>query len=523
MMKRLNITLLVLSTLVAAIGCNRSEDAYITPSDKSIELTSDANDITFTVSSNVKWTMSVSDKWFKITPKVGDGETEIRLVAERNTTGLDRSSVLEFTDGTIVERVEVTQSAFIVNMGVECPESVEVKKGESLAIELTEPADDWEYTLTDGSWLKEFSKTDSRLIFQLDPSVAFDENVPAVIEFTSPSDPTFYAKAAIKPVNWFKFSATVPESIDLGVRGSQLRIDVDANFDWTYSVKNGSWLQEYDKTGNVLVFDGKLANLLNENVPAEITFTSQDYANFNYVASVLPVAPITTRLVDKAGLKPIVLTGDSQWVAGTEQYLFDGAWTIYKGKYNTFKNGNPDAPTGISYKSFSFSMNGYKIQNRPMTFTIDAGERINLAKFVTYHYYQFEGQTPLTYDIYAYKTNGTPTGAEPLGSELFEGEDGWVKIGSVNNVGKITDFDAKYKDGDYFDELAQGDIISIDEDNTFPARYYRFAMTGNGYWWYAVKADETGISRNKQSWGIPWDWLGWCTLSEISLYEYIDY
>jgi len=517
-MKRLNIILLVLSTLIAAVSCDKTEDAYITPSKKAIELTSDANDITFTVSSNVEWKMTISDKWFKITPKVGEGETEIRLVAERNNTGLDRSSVLEFTAGTVVERVEVTQPAFIVNMNVDCPESVVVKKGESLTINLTDPADDWVYTITNGDWLKEFSKTKSRLIFQLNPAVAFDENVPAEIEFTSPSDPTFFAKATVKPVNYFKFSAEVPESIDLGKRGCQLKINVDANFDWTYSVKNGAWLKKYDKTSKKLVFDGSLADLLNPDLNAEITFTSPDYANFKYVASVQPVAPITTQLVDKSGMKPIVLSGDSQWDAGTEQYLFDGAWTIYKGKYNTFKDGDPDKPTGISYKSFSFGMNDYKIQDHPMTFTIDAGRRINLAKFVTYHYYQFEAQTPLTYDVYAYKKNETPSGAEPLGTE-----DGWVKIGSKNNVGKILEFNSKYKDGDYFEELAQGDIISVNEDETFPARYYRFAMTGNGYWWYAVKADETGIDINKQSWGIPWGWLGWCTLSEISLYEYIDY
>lgn len=518
MMKRLNIILLVLSTLVAAVGCDKTEDGYITPSKKSIELTSDANDIKFTVSSNVEWKMTVSDKWFKISPKVGDGETEVRLVAERNNTGLDRSSVLEFTAGTIVERVEVTQPAFIVNMNAECPESVVVKKGESLTVDLTNPADDWVYTVKNGDWLKEFSKTKSRLIFQLNPAVAFDENVPAEIEFTSPSDPTFFAKATVKPVNYFKFSAEVPESIDLGNRGCQLTINVDANFDWTYSVKNGAWLKKYDKTSKKLVFDGSLADLLNPDLNAEITFTSPDYANFKYVASVQPVAPITTQLVDKSGMKPIVLSGDSQWDAGTEQYLFDGAWTIYKGKYNTFKDGDPDKPTGISYKSFSFGMNDYKIQDHPMTFTIDAGRRINLAKFVTYHYYQFEAQTPLTYDVYAYKKNETPSGAEPLGTE-----DGWVKIGSKNNVGKILEFNSKYKDGDYFEELAQGDIISVNEDEAFPARYYRFAMTGNGYWWYAVKADETGIDMNKQSWGIPWGWLGWCTLSEISLYEYIDY
>ncbi len=523
MMKRLNIIILTLLTLVVTIGCNKTEDAYITPSEKSIALESDASDITFTVSSNVEWKMKVSDHWFKITPKVGEGKTEVRLVAERNVTGVERTSVLEFSDGgSLVERVQVSQPAFVVNMGVECPESVTVKKGESLALTLTEPADDWEYTVKNGDWLKEFSKTQSKLIFQLNPGVKFDESVPAEIEFTSPSDPAFYAKATVKPVNYFHFSATVPESIDLGVRGCQLKINVDANFDWTYTIKNGSWLEKYDQTSNLLVFDGKLAKLLKSDA-AEITFTSPDYANFSYTASVLPIAPVTNELVDKSTLKPIVLIGDSQWDAGTEQYLFDGAWTIYRNNYYTYKDGDPTKPTGIGYKAFSFGMNGYKIQDHPMTFTIDAGERINLSKFVTYHYYQFESQTPLTYDIYAYKTNGTPKGNEPLGTELFEGEEGWVKIGSVNNIGKILEYEAKYKTGDYFDELAQGDIISIDEDNSFPARYYRFAMTGNGYWWYAVKADETGISRNKQSWGIPWEWLGWCTISEISLYKYIDY
>ncbi len=514
-MKRLNIILLVLSTLVAAIGCDKTEGAYITPSKKAIELTSDANDITFTVSSNVEWKMTISDKWFKITPKVGEGETEIRLVAERNTTGLDRTSVLEFTAGSVVERVEVTQPAFVVNMGVECPESVVVKKGDAFTMNLTEPADDWKYTLSNGSWLKEFKKTKSSLTFQLNPKVAFDENVPAVIEFTSPSDPTFYAKASIKPVNYFQFSAEVPESIDLGIRGNQLKINVDANFNWTYSIMNAGWLKEYDKTSKTLVFDGDIAYLNNPGVKAEIIFSSPDYANFKYVAQVEPIAPVTNKLVDKSELKPIVLTGDSRWVAGTEQYLFDGAWNIYKGKYDTYKDGDPDKPTGISYKGFTFQENDYKIQEHPLTFTIDAGRRINLAKFITYDYYQFERNSPLTFDVYAYKKNETPTGAEPLGTD-----DGWVKIGSVNNVGKIIQYNEKYKTGDYFNELAQGDVISVDEDNTFPARYYRFAMTGNGYWWYGVKADETKININADN---CWPRLGWCIISEISLYEYIDY
>ena len=53
--------------------------------------------------------------------------------------------------------------------------------------------------MKNADWMKEFSKTGSSIIFQLDPTVKFDENVAAVIEFTSPSDPTFYATASVKP------------------------------------------------------------------------------------------------------------------------------------------------------------------------------------------------------------------------------------------------------------------------------------------------------------------------------------
>lgn len=522
-MKRLKYIFMPLFLIAAAVGCDKTGEVYVSTSVKSIELSPDADDISFSVSSNVEWKMTVSDKWFKITPKRGNGETEVRLVAERNQTGMDRTSVLEFTAGTAVERLEVRQPAYVVNMKAECAESVAVKKGETFEINLTDAADDWKMESKNAGWLKEFSRSKSKVIFQLDPSVKFDENVPAVFEFTSPSDPTYYASASVKPVNWFSFKAEIPESIDLGERGAQLDINVEANFDWNYSIKDGAWLREYSRSRNHLVFDGIIANLLTAGVKAEITFTSEDYANFSYTAQVQPVAPITFQLVDRTTLKPIVLEGDSQWDAGTDQYLFDGAWTIYRNDYKTYTDGDPDKQTGISYKSFSFSMNDYKIQDRPMTFTIDAGKRIRLARFILNQYYQYEGQTPLTYDVYAWKTNGTPVGNEPLGSELLQGDEGWVKIGSVNNVGKITELSAKYKDKEYFNELAQGDIISVLEDDAFMARYYRFAMTGNGYWWYGVKASETGISSGVQSWGIPWGWLGWCTISEIRLYEYIDY
>ena len=78
------------------------------------------------------------------------------------------------------------------------------------------------------------------------------------------------------------------------------------------------------------------------------------------------------------------------------------------------------------------------------------------------------------------------------------------------------------KDGDYFEYLAKGDKITVDNAKAVSARYYRFSMTGNGYVWFGIKSAETGITVNKNvgGWGGEWQRAAWLTLSEISLYEF---
>lgn len=213
-------------------------------------------------------------------------------------------------------------------------------------------------------------------------------------------------------------------------------------------------------------------------------------------------------LVDKAGCKPVLLAGDTEFTGA--EYLFDNAWGIYWNKYTAFYEGNPDKPTTYSYKNFGSQKDFVKY---PVTFTVDAGKSVTLADFAVYQYHPYHAHSPLTYDIYAFKGEGTPTGSEELGG------DQWVKLGSVNNVGLIKELE-KQKDGEYSAKMAGGDHVEVAHADAFSARYYRFAMTGNGYWWYACNSGATGIDMDKQSWGNPWGWRAWWTLAEISLYEY---
>ena len=100
-MKTFKMLLLAIAALCVT-ACENDEAAYIGVPE-SIELSADASIIDFVVNSNSNWTLTVSDPWFKITPKHGSGKTTLKLGVDRNVTGAERTSTLEFTsaDGSI--------------------------------------------------------------------------------------------------------------------------------------------------------------------------------------------------------------------------------------------------------------------------------------------------------------------------------------------------------------------------------------------------------------------------------------
>ena len=219
------------------------------------------------------------------------------------------------------------------------------------------------------------------------------------------------------------------------------------------------------------------------------------------------------RLVDKSLCKAVKLNVDKEFK--NADVLFDGAWTIQFGKYHAYTNGDPGKDPVYGYKCFEISETGHDYA-QPAMFTIDAGKEVKLAQFRAYHYYQYRDQDPLTYDIYAFVGEGTPTGDETLGTD-------WVKIGSIDNIWAYKQYcTGALQTGDYFEYLAEGDKITVDNPTAVTARYYRFAMTGNGYVWFGIKSAETGITVNKNvgGWGGEWQRAAWLTLSEISLYEF---
>lgn len=486
-MKAYKLVLLVALALVAA-ACSDDEAPFVKLPEP-IALNAEENIITFDVSSNVGWKLTVSDPWFKITPKHGSGKTTLKLGVDRNKTGAARTATIEFAyaNGT-VERLEVSQAAYMVEMEIKAPESVVVKKDEQLSLAISANTEDWVYTLTDGDWLKEASKTAEALVFNLDPSVRFDEAEPARLRFTSDSDPLFERLVSVKPIDFVKFTAQAPESVEVK-EGAQLTVDVESNVaDWTYAVTNGAWLKEKSRTATRLVFDLLPDQLLDASVKARIKFSSPSYAN---LASTLEIQPVSTgpamAMVDKSKMKAFVLPNDGV-VANNANvasaYLFDGKWMTNKSDYSP-----------IAYKHWELSTtNDDANAGHGDSFVIDAGVPVKLAKFVTYHYYDYVSHDPLIYEIYAY------TGAGEPAAEWTD----WKCLGKVD-VTEISKIVKALPAKAYSEHIANGDTLVIEEADAVTARYYRFKTLKNGYNFYG------------EGWGVRNHWL---TLSEVSLFGY---
>jgi hypothetical protein len=179
-------------------------------------------------------------------------------------------------------------------------------------------------------------------------------------------------------------------------------------------------------------------------------------------------------------------------------YLFDGLWMVNKSDYHTTNIAGKD----MSYHHWELNTNvaDYKAGHGD-SFTIDAGAGIKLAKFITYHYYDYHMNDPVVYEIYAY----TGVGAPDQNGDWTN----WTKLGSMDVSTVYKDRVKSLAAKAYSKDIANGDAIIIPEADAVTARYYRFKMINNGYSIYKT-ADAQWYT----------DRVHWLTLSEVSLYAY---
>lgn len=162
-----------------------------------------ASSESFTVKSNANWTLSKTGNaaWLTIDPDRGSGNGRITFSAEINTTGLPRSETVEIAaDGTRLHTLTVRQEALEFDLEITPAAQNVYAAGGDVAIEVKSSLKDWEYRLEGGNWLREKSRTASRLTFTALSNPSSVERTLTVV-FSSPSFPGIEKKATVTQKN----------------------------------------------------------------------------------------------------------------------------------------------------------------------------------------------------------------------------------------------------------------------------------------------------------------------------------
>lgn len=94
-------------------GIASSNYLNVSPSSKNV--TSSAGNTTFSIESDLNWTISENISWFSVNPTNSSGNGTLTVSYDENTTTSSRSGTINITAGSITESITLSQSASVAN------------------------------------------------------------------------------------------------------------------------------------------------------------------------------------------------------------------------------------------------------------------------------------------------------------------------------------------------------------------------------------------------------------------------
>ena len=103
---------LCLTVLLTACPSD-SPDIELSVDKSTIDIHPDGGEVSFNITSNTHWTISINGSWFNCSKTSGDQNERITITATANDTGKDREALLTINDktGNVSKTVKVTQKA----------------------------------------------------------------------------------------------------------------------------------------------------------------------------------------------------------------------------------------------------------------------------------------------------------------------------------------------------------------------------------------------------------------------------
>lgn len=217
---------------------------------KSMDFESSASQKSFSFSSNVSWTASVSTTrggvdWLSVTPTSGEsGLNTISVKADENTTYDDRNAVITITAGDSIRRVFVNQKQLdaltLTADRFEVPAeggkiTIEVKANIAYEIVIPEEYRDWIHTAAAAT--RGLSTTTNT--FTIDPSEEYDKREGKII---------VKANGKEEAVTVYQTGGGIitltQNEFNINSLAQEIAIEINSNFDYTVDLPNVDWIKE---------------------------------------------------------------------------------------------------------------------------------------------------------------------------------------------------------------------------------------------------------------------------------------
>lgn len=228
----------------------QSKSAMLSVSTNSFSVNADANTYSFTITSNMDWTVSSDQSWCSLFVTNGTGNQEVSFQVSENTSDQARNATITVRAGSITQEIVVTQKEQEKGVFEVSPSSFTFgSEGGTGVITYTGGYRSYHYTY-DYNWIEILDDTSNRLKFEVKEN---DSTEPRVGNFTITIEDGRSATVTIVQSGAFYLSVS-PRSMYTDAEGETVDFLVSSNSDWTV-LTNCDWCkpQKVIGSGNELV------------------------------------------------------------------------------------------------------------------------------------------------------------------------------------------------------------------------------------------------------------------------------
>jgi len=412
---------------VTVVQAGQTVDPFLTVSPANHDVTVNGGSVTFSIESNVTWSVTDNTDWLAKTPKDGTGNGTLTANYEANNTANIRVATITITGAGITRTVTVTQAAAAPYLTVSPSTQNVADTAGSSSFTISSNVD---WTLTDDSdWLSAVPPSGSG---ELTFNASYDANTSSssrTATITVSGNGITRTVTVVQAGSQFTaILAITPANRGVSFDAGSVTFDVEANIGWSVS-DDAEWLSKSpkDSSGNATLTASFEANPDTLQRVATITVSGNGITR--------------TATVTQAGANTFTITAESNPSEGSE--------ILGAGLYTDNSLATLTAIPNTGWKFDRWTDNGTTVStDSTFTFTVDKSLHLSaeLSEILTDIDNAWSG-TPLNYKL----SNNYPNPFNPSTIIMYALPEGTnVKLSVFNLLGqKIVELVNEYKSEGY--------------------------------------------------------------------------